>query len=159
MLKVRKFETGATRDTDTSKYDYEGFLNPLVIERFAQYMHKHRVQSDGSLRDSDNWQKGIPIKAYMKSFFRHSIDLWAIFRGYFIFKIRNGKDEKTIMSESKDAADSKYLAGIEDTLCAIMFNVMGFLFEVIRDKEKYKCEKNFDLDKTEETVYKYEEIE
>ena len=27
----RVFETGATRDTDAGKPDYEGFLSPLVI--------------------------------------------------------------------------------------------------------------------------------
>src|SRR5580698_7792736 len=66
VAEFRTFETGATRNLDASKYDYEGFLSPLVMERFGQYMHKHRVQADGSLRDSDNWQKGIPLQAYMK---------------------------------------------------------------------------------------------
>src|SRR5512145_2767796 len=69
--KVRTFESGATRDTDTNKLDFEGFLNPLVDESFANFMHKHRVQSDGGLRAADNWQKGIPKDEYMKSLFRH----------------------------------------------------------------------------------------
>ena len=42
--KIRQFNTGATRDTDEDKYDYEGFYSPLVMERFAQYMNKHRKQ-------------------------------------------------------------------------------------------------------------------
>ena len=54
---IRKFETGATRDTDEGKLDFEGFFSPIVMERFAEYMNKHRRQSDGQLRDSDNWQK------------------------------------------------------------------------------------------------------
>jgi len=68
---VRKFETGATRSTDNNKFDYEGFLSPLVIEEFGRFMHKHRIQANGNLRDSDNWQKGITPESYMKSGWRH----------------------------------------------------------------------------------------
>lgn len=53
---VREFDTGANRDLDEDKYDYEGFLNPKVLEAYAKYMHKHRYLKDGSIRDSDNWQ-------------------------------------------------------------------------------------------------------
>src|SRR5687768_4320669 len=35
---MREFETGATRNLDNGKLDYEGFLSPLVMERFAEYM-------------------------------------------------------------------------------------------------------------------------
>ncbi len=100
---MREFETGATRDTDEGKHDYEGFLSPLVIERFGEYMTKHRKQADGNLRDSDNWQKGIPQDAYMKSGWRHFLDWWKFHRGH-------GGD-------------------IEEILCAVMFNVMGYLHE------------------------------
>ena len=71
MTAVRTFDTGATRDTDDGKLDYEGFISPLVLERFARYMHTHRLQPDGTLRDSDNWQKGIPRDQYIKSAWRH----------------------------------------------------------------------------------------
>lgn len=111
MGEVRKFNTGATRDTDIGKNDYEGFLSPLVIKRFGDYMSKHRVQSDGTLRDSDNWQKGIPKDAYMKSGWRHFIDWWQEHRGY----------------KSKD--------GIEEALCALMFNIMGYLHEYLKERE------------------------
>ena len=111
---MRKFETGATRDTDTNKYDYEGFYSPLVMERFAKYMHKHRVQADGNLRDSANWQKGIPKDAYVKSAFRHFIDWWTQHRGY------AGHDE------------------LEESICALLFNAQGYLFELL--KEKYEQE-------------------
>jgi hypothetical protein len=103
---VREFNTGATRDTDAGKLDYEGFLSPLVLERYAQYMHKNRIQTDGSLRDSDNWQKGIPFSAYMKSGWRHFFDWWKCYR--------TGEGD------------------IEEALCALMFNVMGFLHEYIK---------------------------
>lgn len=110
MKKIRKFKTGATRDTNEGKYDYEGFLSPLVIQRFGEYMTKHRKQSDGSLRDSDNWQKGIPKKVYIKSAWRHFHDWWMEHRG---FKSREG---------------------IEDALMALLFNVMGYAHELLKEK-------------------------
>ena len=110
MSKIRKFKTGATRDTDDNKLDFEGFLSPIVLERFAKYMDKHRKQSDGSLRDSDNWQKGIPQDAYIKSAWRHFHDWWMEYRGY------------------------KSREGLEDALCALIFNVMGYLYEHLKEK-------------------------
>ena len=111
---IRKFATGATRDTATDKLDYEGFLSPRVLEAFAEYMHTHRKQSDGSLRASDNWQKGIPITEYMKSLWRHFFDLWKSHRGL-------------------ATPDSK-----KNILCAIMFNVMGYLHEHLKESANGK---------------------
>ena len=59
---MRNFDTGATRDNDDEKMDYEGFLSPIVLKEFGRYMHKHRKQTDGKFRESDNWQKGMPKK-------------------------------------------------------------------------------------------------
>ena len=115
--KIRKFATGATRDTDKGKNDYEGFLSPLVIERFGQYMNKHRKQSDGSLRDSDNWQKGIPRDAYIKSAWRHFLDWW--------------KEHRGLTSRE----------GLEDALMALMFNVMGYAHELLKEKDKNNGQK------------------
>jgi len=105
---MRQFETGATRNVDQDKFDYEGFNTPIVMDRFAEYMHKHRKQADGKLRDSDNWQKGIPLVAYMKSMYRHFMDVWRQHRGH------PGQDS------------------LEDSLCALKFNVDGYLFEVVK---------------------------
>lgn len=110
---VRKFETGATRSSDTGKFDYEGFLSPLVLLRFGEYMHKHRLQPDGSLRASDNWQKGIPLDQYIKSQLRHNMDLWLHHRGH-----------SDLTTED-----------LEDTLCALMFNTMGYLHETLKAKK------------------------
>jgi hypothetical protein len=104
---MRHFNTGATRDTEAGKLDYEGFLSPLVLERFAEYMHKHRFQADGQLRDSDNWQKGMPRDVYMKSMWRHFVNVWKGHRG---------------------VADD---IDLEEALCALLFNVQGYLFEVL----------------------------
>lgn len=107
MGEIRKFDTGATRDTDKNKLDFEGFLSPVVVERFAKYMHKNRIQADGNLRDSDNWQKGIPRDAYMKSGFRHFFDWWVQHRGY----------------------TSPF--DLEESLCGLLFNVQGYLHELL----------------------------
>lgn len=118
MAELRKFETGATRDLDRNKLDYEGFLSPLVVERYGRYMHQHRIQPDGTLRDSDNWQKGIPLTAYAKSLFRHFVDIWKIHRGH----------------EAVDPTTGEVYT-IEDALCALMFNAMGYLHEVLKAKK------------------------
>jgi len=113
---IRTFDSGATRDTETNKLDYEGFLSPLVLERYAQYLNKHRVQSDGNLRDSDNWQKGIPLSVYMKSVWRHFMNWWLIHRNY------------------PPRYDKGGLINLEDSLCAVLFNTMGYLHELLKGK-------------------------
>lgn len=109
---MREFETGATRDSDNGKLDYEGFFSPFVLERRAQYMHKHRYQSDGTLRDSDNWQKGMPTEEYMKSMFRHFMEAWTIHRTH----VDDGYDKKAL----------------QEALCAVMFNCEGYLHELLK---------------------------
>lgn len=111
---MRKFESGATRDDDDMKPDYEGFLSPNVMMAFGDYMSKHRTQADGNLRDSDNWQKGIPLDAYMKSMFRHFMDLWVIHRG------GNPVDKEG------------YIIETDDVLSALFFNVQGYFHEYLK---------------------------
>ena len=82
---IRQFASGATRDTDKNKLDFEGFLSPTVLLAYAEYLHKHRVQRDGNLRDSDNWQKLFGDKHFdvcMKSGLRHVFNVWMYHRGY-----------------------------------------------------------------------------
>ena len=109
---MRVFETGATRNVEDGKLDYEGFLSPLVIERYAQYMHKHQKQEDGTYRESDNWQKGIPKDVYIKSAWRHFFEWWYCHRASF------GYQERII-----------------EALCALLFNVMGYLHEVLKEEK------------------------
>ncbi len=118
LVLLRQFDTGATRDQETTKYDYEGFLSPLVLERYAAYMHKNRIQKDGSTRDSDNWQRGIPAAAYMKSGFRHFMEWWLLHRG-----------------PDKHHGDL-YGDRMEEALCGLLFNVMGFLHEFLKGQQK-----------------------
>ncbi len=111
--KMRTFKSGATRDDSEGKPDFEGFLSPLVIERFGEYMDKHRKQADGGLRDSDNWQKGIPRDQYIKSAFRHFVKWWKLHR-----------------------ATVRWHNELEEALCGLLFNVQGYLHEHLKDKQK-----------------------
>lgn len=113
---IREFETGATRSDDTDRYDPEGYLSPLAIERFSEYMLKHQYQADGTLRDSDNWTKGMPLASFMKGMWRHMLHLWLRHRGFTPKDPKAGKD-------------------IQEDLCAIMFNAMGYLHMVLRDEQ------------------------
>ncbi len=110
---MREFESGATRDNTEGKYDLEGFFSPAVLNRYAEFMNKHRKQADGKLRDSDNWQKGIPLDVYMKSAFRHFFDWWA-----------NHRHVESVIKED-----------VEESLCALIFNAMGYLHEYLKDKD------------------------
>ena len=122
----RTFGTGATRGTEEGKYDYEAFLSPLVLERYAEYLHKHRKMADGSIRDGDNWQKGIPLSVYMKSAWRHFHFWWSLYRA----------------ASPKTPVNTFVM---EEALCAVMFNVMGFLHEFLKARyavEADETEKN-----------------
>jgi hypothetical protein len=123
---LRVFASGATRDSDAEKLDYEGFLSPLVLKRYGEYMHSHRKQADGSLRASDNWQQGIPRQQYLKSMHRHFMDVWLHMRGY-----------------AKAATEPD----LQTALCALLFNVMGLLHEVLMERgtangnvEAHRCD-------------------
>lgn len=107
---MRQFESGATRNSDTDKLDIEGFMNPMAEMVFYRYMHKHRHLDDGSLRDSDDWQKGIPQKEYVKSLKRHTEDVHLWNRGY-------------------DTRD-----GIVEAICGNIFNNFGLLHEILEGR-------------------------
>ena len=120
--KLRTFVTGATRDTGSEKLEPYGFISPLVLHRFSEYMHGHRKQSDNSRRDSDNWQKGFPRASYRHSLLRHLMDWWLVSRG---LEPRYGTSPLTPTNE-------------QDLLCAVLFNVQGLLHELLlgRDVEE-----------------------
>lgn len=108
---MASFDTGATRSDSQDKLDYEGFLSPLVLEAVAEYMNKNRVMADGSIRESDNWQKGIPLSSYFKSLWRHFHSAWKSYRGY-----KSNEDIKT-------------------SLCAVIFNSSGALHEILKKEQ------------------------
>ena len=96
------FATGASRNLDENKLDFDGFYSPWVIEAYARYMHKNRKQADGTFRGSDNWKQGIPLKSYKKSLWRHFFAVW--------FGLITGTCSM-------------------DDLCGILFNTMGIMHE------------------------------
>lgn len=108
---VRTFETGATRDTTAGKHEPWGFMSALAESRFCEYMTKHRVQADGSLRASDNWKQGIPVEVYAHSLSRHVQDLRLILEGF---------PEQAVEDD------------VEEVLCAVLFNVQGMLHETVK---------------------------
>jgi hypothetical protein len=110
---MRTFESGANRDAEDGKFDYEGFLSPIVLERFAAYMHENRILKDGSIRDSDNWQKHFGEQHYdvcMKSLLRHVMDMWMEHRGL----------------SSRE--------GIDKAMMGILFNVMAYADKFYKSK-------------------------
>lgn len=107
---VRTFNSGATRDTDEGKPDFEGYFSPLVIHAYGLHMMRHQTDAAGQRRASDNWQNGIPMDAYMKSGWRHFIDVWCNHRGM-----------KWIRKER-----------IITAICALLFNIMGYLHEYLK---------------------------
>lgn len=112
---MRTFESGGTRDTDEGKYCYEGFLSPLVLEKFAAYMHGHRIQADGNLRAPDNWQRHFGEKHFdvcMDSLLRHVIDMWKEHRGL------------------------KSREGMESAMMGVLFNIQAYADKFYKDKLK-----------------------
>lgn len=109
---IRTFTSGATRDTDKGKLNYLKALSPLVLQRYVQYLDKHRLQTDGNYRDWDNWKLGIDKQTYRESRLRHEIAVWLLHEGY-------------------EVSDNHGPVDIEDALCGIIFNAMGDLYEVL----------------------------
>lgn len=107
---MRKFETGALRNLDQDKLDFEAFYTPRVVEAFATYMHFNRHLPDGTMRNGDNWQKGIPSNSYMKSGWRHFFDWWSWHRGNVNIK-----------------------EGIVWALCGLIFNAQGYLDNLLKE--------------------------
>jgi hypothetical protein len=111
----REFDTGATRSSQAGRVDPEGFLSPLSIERYCQYLLKHQVQANGEIRESDNWQKGMPLASYVKGMWRHFLHFWTRHRGW-------------------EPMDDKSAADIQEDLCAIIFNAQGYLHELLKEE-------------------------
>lgn len=107
---IRTFDTGATRSPLADKLCYAGFFSPIVLKRVAEYMHLHRTQADGTVREPDNWQKGIPQASYMDSMWRHFEDVWLYQRGCSEYMVED----------------------VETALCGLFFNVQGMLHEILK---------------------------
>ena len=113
---MREFETGATRNAEVDP-DYHGFFSPLAMHAYGQYMHAHRVQADGTLRDSDNWQLGMPRDTYVRSLVRHTHDVELIHDGWDGLARRDDRDPDPLKAH----------------LSAIIFNAQGLLHELMKE--------------------------
>jgi hypothetical protein len=119
---LRAYDSGAVRDAAEGKNDYEGALCPLTLEAYGDYMRAKQIRlSDGTLRSSDNWQLGMSQSDYLKSLWRHFLQLWKLHRGHPVI------DEKTGHRVTR-----------RDACCAILFNVFGYLRGVLL--EERDCE-------------------
>lgn len=123
--KIRTFESGATRDVDTNKLDPEAFLDPLALGEYFEFMHRHRFQKDGSMRDGDNWTKGFTRKAIAKSAWRHFYDVWRMHRG--------------LPPKSEDALHLYTTYGKDramvESLCGLIFNGFAYLREILLGRD------------------------
>lgn len=113
---IRTFGTGATRDVAEGKLSYVKALSPIVLQRYVQYLDSHRKQPDGSMRDFDNWKKGIPEEIYLDGLGRHFMATWLLAQGF-------------------SAEDNHGPVTLEDSLAAIIFGASGWLYELLK-KEK-----------------------
>jgi hypothetical protein len=111
--KIRTFDTGATRSPMADKLCYSGFFSPKVMKRVAEYMHLHRKQADGNIREADNWKKGIPVASYLDSMTRHFMDVWM----------------------HLDGCGELATEDLQTALCGLFFNTQGMLFEELGGKD------------------------
>lgn len=116
---VRVSQTGATRNLDTDKFDIEGFFHPEVLHVYAGYMHENRHQRNGSYRDSDNWQLGLPggKSGILKSLLRHIWDLWRMHRNPAL-AVPNPDRPGQLFSKPA-------------LCCAVMFGAQAYLYELL----------------------------
>lgn len=119
---IRTFETGATRDTTNGKLSYVKALCPIVLTRYVEYIREHRKLPDGSMREFDNWKRGIPSNVCLDSEGRHFLADWLLSEGYSV------NDNHGPVNE-------------EDTLCAILFNASCRLRAMLL-KRGYMCRKD-----------------
>lgn len=127
---IRKFDTGATRDTVEGKLSYVRVLSPITLRRYVEYMNFHAKQSDGIMREPDNWKNGFPIETYLDSLGRHFVAVWLLQQGF-------------------TETDNHGSVTLEDSLCGIIFNAMGWLHEILKKKqEKFVVPKGWVIELT-----------
>ena len=125
--KIRQYSSGATRDTDVGKLSYVKALSPIVLQRYVQYLDAHRKQSDGSMREFDNWKNGIPEDTYLDGIGRHFVAAWLLAQGY-------------------PASDNHGPVNLQDTLCAIIFGASGWLHEILKKEKKFVCPEGWEIE-------------
>jgi len=113
--KIRQFDSGATRDTNVNKPSYVKALSPITLQYYVDYLSRHRLQSDGNLRDWDNWKNGIPQDVYLDGLGRH---FWAVW----------------LLCHNFPASDNHGPVTLKDSLCGVIFNAQGMLHELLKNQ-------------------------
>jgi len=138
MPQIRKFNQNANRDSSDGKYEYVGFRNPVCEFSFAKYMHKHRKQSDGELRTSNNWWGGWDKQVSLDCLIRHVVDLELLHYGRFVYKERNNEGETThhLPKRLNKIPKGWYEVTKEDACNAIRFNADAYKLQLLKELEK-----------------------
>ena len=138
MNKIRKFESGASRNSNSGKFEYYKFINPINEFSFAKYMHSKRYLDNGELRDSDDWQKGIPQDSLLDSLTRHIKELELLHMGYIVAHYKDKGGEHTLVFKSEEELKEATLPKepisilkVEDVLNAIRFNSEAYKLHVL----------------------------
>lgn len=136
---IRQFSTGANRNSDSGKLDYEGFNSPLVEKDYAEYLNRHRRLSDGTLRDSDNWQKMFGDKHFdvcVKSGLRHTFDWWMFHRGFPEATAAYTEVTRFENPEKPFTIDERIALATKEAINGAIFNLKAYNFKLLMDKQK-----------------------
>jgi len=126
MSEMRKFETGATRNSIDGKNQYVLYFSPLVKAVRGHYMTKHRIQADGTIRKGDNWKQrfgNTPQEHYdccIDSHDRHAMDWWLEHDNY----------------RSRENDGNNKLYSLIDAVCGDMQNGEFYLHVLIEEAIK-----------------------
>lgn len=129
---VREWKSGGKRDTVEGKLQYSKFFHPIVLRRFAKYMHKARKMRDGSYREGNNWQKGFgdTLEEHsdicMESLMRHFMDVWLFHE------------------DTEDVG-----VDLDESLCGVIFNAMAWLLKLLESRQ------DFSMDTYTKSIKKY----
>jgi len=113
---MRQYDSGATRSPLGDKLQYKGFRCPQVEKSFALYMHEHRTQADGNIRDADNWKKGMDKEDCADSLIRHCEDFHSAWEGWEVI-----------------CPDTKKKVSVVELLNAMKFNINAIIRELIKE--------------------------
>jgi Domain of unknown function (DUF1937) len=115
LLPARVFATGAKRDVEVGKLDFDGSFSPYALEAVAEYMHRH---NSAAHRAEENWKMGMPLRSFMKSGWRHFHAWWS----------------------SHYAAEPD-----KDAICGLIFNAMGYLHELTKPPPRVMLDEHLEL--------------
>lgn len=130
---MRRFSSGAQRDTGNGKFEYYGFRHPLCEHSFASFMHEHRLMPDGTFRDSNNWWAGWDKDISLKSLARHFEDLTALRAGFCVYKSRVAGSEHTYILKKGERPGADWRMVTEEETCnAIRFNADAYKLQLLK---------------------------